>query len=86
MARYEEQPIINRTESGKRFYSSVIPQTIEIEDSMAEYVSKLGDRWDNLAFRFYGNPAQWYVLANANGGLNGSIFIKPGTKIRIPEV
>jgi phage tail protein X len=86
MARYTEQLSVDRTEKGKRFYLTVIPQDFETTDFSLEYVSRLGDRWDSLAYKFYGRASMWYTLANANSGLNGSIFIQPGTKIKVPEV
>lgn len=86
MARYIDPPLIDRTITGKRFYTSVIPETIPSTIFPREHVAVLGDRWDTLAFKFYNNAALWYVLANANKGLNGSILIPPGTRIIIPEV
>ena len=86
MARYIEQPTINKTENGKRYYETVIPQEPQLAEFPLEYVATMGDRWDNLAYKFYGNAALWYVIASANGGYNGSIFVKPGTKIVVPEV
>ena len=45
----------------------------------------MGDRWDTLAYKYLGSATLWYVIANANNSLNGSIFIKPGNVIKIPE-
>jgi nucleoid-associated protein YgaU len=86
MARYIDPPEIDRTASGKRFYTTAVPQDIPLSTFPREYISVLGDRWDSLAFRFYNNAALWYILANANNGVDGSILIKPGTRIIIPEV
>jgi len=86
MIRYINPPKINKTEEGKRYYSTVIPKTIALNEFSQQYIAKIGDRWDNIAYKFYGNPARWYLLAQANDAVNGSIFIKPGTVIKIPEL
>jgi nucleoid-associated protein YgaU len=72
-------------ENGKRYYSSAIPMDPTPEDFQYEHVARMGDRWDTIAYKYLGSASLWYVIANANNGLNGSIFIKPGTKIIIPQ-
>jgi hypothetical protein len=85
MARYLNNIGINRTDAGKRYYSSAIP--LDPKQDELEYVheARMGDRWDTLAYKYLGSATLWYVIANANDGLNGSIFIKPGTLITIPQ-
>lgn len=85
MARYQNNVIIQRTDSGKRFYSSAIPEDYVPPQIEYTYTARAGDRWDTIAYKYLGNASLWYKVANANGGLNGSIFIKPGTIITIPE-
>jgi len=86
MARYQNNLLIKRTETGKRFYSTVIPTDPKFSEFPREYITKAGDRWDQLSYKFYGTPIYWSNLASANGSANGSIFAKPGTIIKIPEV
>jgi nucleoid-associated protein YgaU len=86
MLRYLRIPTIKKMESGKRYYSTVLPKNPVFSEFPNEYTSRAGDRWDLLAHKIYGNSTRWYALALANGGANGSIFIKPGTQIRIPEL
>lgn len=85
MARYQNSVTITKTESGKRYYSSTIPADPVRNTIEYTYKARIGDRWDTIAYKYLGNAALWYKVANANGGLNGSIFIKPGTIIVIPE-
>jgi len=85
MTRYINSPTISKTEKGKRYYSTVIPTNPKKELFVYEYTARMGDRWDTIAYKYLGNAALWYVVANANNALNGSIFIKPGTVIKIPE-
>jgi nucleoid-associated protein YgaU len=86
MSRYSTNKKILKLNSGKRYYETLIPSDIAISDLPQTYTAKMGDRWDLLAYKFYGASTFWYKLALANGGVNGSIFIEPGTTIKIPEV
>lgn len=45
-----------------------------------------GDRIDNLAFRFYGDPLRWWVIADANPQRLDWGTLIPGEVIRIPMV
>lgn len=85
MPRYQTEIVVKRTTDGKRYYSTVIPIN-PIKDTV-EYsiVTRIGDRWDTLAHKYLGSASLWYVIANANNSLNGSIFIKPGTTVIIPQ-
>jgi hypothetical protein len=84
MSRYINRISVNRTDFGKRYYNTLIPKNIVLDEFPREYVAQGGDRWDSLAYKFYGSATMWYKLAAVNGGVNGSIFIKPGTIIKIP--
>lgn len=85
MPRYISNPIIKKTESGKRYYSTVLPTDPVEESNPFTVVSRIGDRWDTLAHRYLKSASLWYVLANANGKLDGSLFIEPGTVVIIPQ-
>jgi phage tail protein X len=86
MAKYINSLLINRTTDGKKYYSSALPTNYDTTNSPYRIVSDVGDRWDTLAYRYFGDAKYWYAIALANGQANGSIFIKPGTEITIPEV
>jgi len=45
-----------------------------------------GDRLDSLSQQFYGNTIYYWIISAANPDLinQGSLFITPGTEIRIP--
>lgn len=86
MAKYLIEPTVTKTETGKRYYTTALPAYQEISSINYTITSVIGDRWDTLAYKYLGSAKFWYVLANANRGANGSIFIKPGTVITIPEV
>jgi hypothetical protein len=84
--RYLEQAALLKLDAGKRYYGTVIPQNPVINQFPVTHQARMGDRWDTLAYKYLGNAALWYLLSNANDVVNGSIFIKPGTIVVIPEV
>jgi nucleoid-associated protein YgaU len=84
MPRYKDKLTVKKTDEGKRFFTTaVVTDPIE-EDQPYEYTARLGDRWDTIAYKYLGSATRWYEVANANGAIDGSIFIEPGTVIKIP--
>jgi len=47
-------------------------------------ITVYGDRIDMLAYEYYGDINDYWILASANGMKGDSIFVKPGTQFRIP--
>lgn len=43
------------------------------------------DRLDNLATRYFGDPALWWEILDINPEIINPITIAPGTQIRIPN-
>jgi hypothetical protein len=86
MAKFINNIITLTDDFGKRHYSSAIPDSYKITSFPYRHKARMGDRWDTIAYKYLGDAKHWYVVARANGGSNGSIFIKPGTLIIIPEV
>lgn len=85
MKKYLIEPIVSKTDAGKRYYTTGVPSTPEISEISYTVTSVMGDRWDTLAYKYLGSAKYWHILANANNGIDGSIFIKPGTIVTIPE-
>lgn len=86
MARYQNKINIVRQENSFAYYTTAIPSNPVEEQFVYQHTARIGDRWDTLAYKYLGNAALWYVIANANTSLNGSIFIKPGTLVTIPQI
>lgn len=85
MSRNINPILIDRDDNEKRYYTSAIPDAYVETSEEFTYVARVGDRWDKLAYKYLGSPKYWYVIARANGGVDGSLFIKPGTIVKIPE-
>lgn len=50
------------------------------------YVTKLGDRLDNLAYNYMGDPYLYTYIITANPFLPLTIWLQPGIKINIPQL
>ena len=52
------------------------------DNSDMYFIAQAGDRCDNLAQRFYGNPSLWWFIARANN--LKTMNVPAGTSLRIP--
>lgn len=71
---------------GRTVYKSAIPLNVE-GDSITDpvIIANERDRMDVIAYNVYGSPLDWWRIAAANKHVNGSLHIKPGTKLVIPR-
>jgi phage tail protein X len=49
-----------------------------------EHRARDGERWDALAWRYYGDPTQYGRIAEANPDLNLSATLPAGERVLIP--
>lgn len=84
--KYINQLTIQRTDTGKQYYTTVIPNSIPLDTFEFSIVTRGIQRFDNLAQKYYKDSTKWWIIAKANGMVDGSMFIKPGTRILIPSV
>lgn len=82
--RYSTATIL-KDENLKRYYDTIIfptaPQTAG--DTYIQTTSI--DRLDKLAYIFYGDSSQWWVIAAANALGKGTYVIPAGIRLRIPS-
>lgn len=50
------------------------------------YTTKLGDTWDLIAYRVYGNEKYMKELVEANIELAGTVFFKSGVELISPDI
>jgi phage tail protein X len=50
-----------------------------------EHITKADDRWDLLAYKFYGNPYAYERLCVANPQYLGMPILPSGVKLRVPR-
>ena len=84
MKRYQYTKI-KKNKFGEQVYKSTLyPHIKKNEDDL--YIRTVdGDRLDNLAYEYYKDPSLWWILARANKIGLGSLNVKAGKQIRIPE-
>jgi hypothetical protein len=60
-------------------------RTIPAAPQLAEHVVAPGDRLDLLAFRFFGDPEQFWRLCDANRALDpAELVAEPGRRLVVP--
>ena len=70
---------MSRYSNTKISRKSLLPKQ---KKNVLHIISTDGDRLDNLAFQFYGDPNLWWYIAKANNLT--SMNIPAGTSMRIP--
>jgi len=75
---------IDKDNKHRKYQTTIYPK-IEPDDSDIFVVSNIGDRLDLLANIYYGDVTLWWIIAQANNIGKGSLNIKPGTNLRIPQ-
>ena len=87
MSRYENTPIIRKNllprnkKSVMVYETTIYPEVPERNDDL-HVIAQEGDRLDNLAFEFYGDPKLWWFIAQTNN--ISTMNVKSGTSLRIP--
>lgn len=83
MKRYANIPIESRWD-GKRVYKTVQYPTIIPSPTDVSVVSNEGDYLDTLAYKYYGDPTLFWIIARANNLGKGRMSVPPGLTLRIP--
>jgi len=84
MKRYNNISVKTRYD-GKRVYRSTIYPPVPLSTSDIQVISNEGDYLDTLAYRYYGDPTLWFIIALANPGLGrGKFAVTAGLTLRIP--
>ena len=84
MKRYDSTQTDVRFD-GKRVYRTTQYPKIQPLDSDTIVISNEGDFLDSLAFKYYGDPTLWWIIALANGIGKARLSIEPGLQLRIPQ-
>ena len=80
MGRYDQTKINKKNK--KNYYSTTIYEKVPERNDDMYFISQEGDRCDNLAVRFYGNPNLWWFIARVNDLKTNNI--PAGISLRIP--
>ena len=87
MARYSNTKVTRKSLLPKQkknvlSYDTTLYQRIPETNGDLHVISTEGDRLDNLANQFYGDPSLWWYIAKANDLID--LNIPAGTSLRIP--
>jgi len=84
ISRYHKSKTKN-TADGKTVYKSKRLKKIPLKNDDIYVATQTGDRLDLLSNQYYGTPAYWWIIANANNIHDGKLGLKDGTILRIPK-
>jgi nucleoid-associated protein YgaU len=83
MARYKSTKTTNIEKYNlKKKYQTTLYVSVPEKNDDEYFIAQEGDRCDNLAHRFYGDPALWWFIARINN--LKTMNIPAGTSLRIP--
>jgi phage tail protein X len=69
----------------RRYYDSLIDPVIPRRADDIYVITTIGDRLDQLAWDYYADATLWFIIAAANADLRkDSLYLEPGTQLRIP--
>jgi|TARA_R100000482_G_scaffold113196_1_gene55775 hypothetical protein len=81
--RYNNNKILN-DDNGVEYLNRSEYPVIPIRDSDIIINGKFGQRFDQLAFQYYGNQELWWIIARANNQ-SDSMYLVIGKEYRIPQ-
>ena len=83
MKRYDSTKEAVRFD-GKRVYTTTRYPRINSSPTDIVVISNEGDFLDTLAYKYYGDPTLWWVIALVNNIGKGRMSVEPGLQLRIP--
>jgi hypothetical protein len=69
---------------GVEFWDLLVLPPVPAHPQDIEYTVVGGDRIDNMAYRFYGDPTLWFIIAVANDLELLPVDLNVGDTLRIP--
>ena len=76
---------VQKDKKGRRFRKTTLLPIIEPNVDDIYIIGQVGDRLDNLAFKYYQDSSLWWIIARANNIGNGSLTVPIGIQLRIPQ-
>lgn len=73
-----------RNSSGKEVYTTTKYPDILVREDDIYITTNNTDRLDMLAYRYYGNPRYWWIIAMVNNLSNGSLAVEGNIQLRLP--
>lgn len=76
---------IDKSSEGRQYKRNVIYPEIPLSEDDDYIIAQAGDRYDLLARDFYNDQSLWWIIASLDTTFNGSLNVKPGVQLRIPN-
>jgi phage tail protein X len=84
MKRYKTIPT-KRNDNGTRYYNTTKYPVPALDFNDIYVITQEGDRFDNLALQYYGDPTLWWAISSSNPNLPQNSYFPPiGVQLRIP--
>jgi nucleoid-associated protein YgaU len=87
-SRYLVKNMVNgvTTEEENLRYHPLQETTDWDTDNYESYITRAGDTFESLAFRFYSDANKWDVIANANPEVFWPLGLPAGVELKIPPI
>ena len=80
--RYSKTRLTSNDKIKNRAYATTLYKKIPERNDDMHFIAQEGDRCDNLASRFYGDPNYWWFIAHVNH--LKTMNLEAGVSLRIP--
>ena len=77
--------IILKENNGPRYFGSTKYPVVNVSTDDRYIITQQGDRLDNLASQFYGDPTLYWIFQISNELNRDSLFPPIGIQLRIPS-
>lgn len=77
---------VGKTLYGKQYYLADTLPDVKTTESDKTYKARSGERLENIAYKFYGDPTYWWIIAKANGLTDGRFALNDGQVLTIPTI
>lgn len=70
-----------------KVYSISLPDDFDSNTpTLTTHNPQIGERYDNIAYKFYGDSNKWYVIARANNDVRGTLHPISNKTLVIPRI
>ena len=84
-SRYSNIKVLKESQNSVRYFRASKYPDIPFSDQDIYIETVYGDRLDMISYEYYKSTDYYWVLMVANNLPGDSIFVKPGTQLRIPS-
>lgn len=83
--RYTYTKVIRNGTTGSLYYTNVYYPDVAPQNTDYYVITTIEDRFDLLAYQFYGDVTLWWIIPTANALPGDSLYPPIGIQLRIPR-